>query len=740
MKWNKKPLELNKKAMIISIVTTMLLLLFVIPNPVSAGLTEILCDAIGGLFIFIGDGIKAILGKDWLDGSLDKIVYNVDEFSSKGNILSNYNLTLLSTSSSLSEKLFTIYYAFVYMACSMLGVIFLWTTFDFIKTASDIQHQAVLKTRLKKLFLMIILLLSLPVLLDTILAINQALLDVFRLLALDVAKVDTSGFSDGFMLSTFKDLADKAQNSEKIVLSIVYIGAGVINVWLVIFYMLRDFSIAILFIIAPVIIILLPYRTDIVLRWLKEFISNILTQTIHGFLLSIVLIIASGISEGNPKFTESIFVLISLAMMIPTCTAIKRIIGLEGEMGAAKSNTGIGALKAAAGIGVTALAIGKGTFSRVSQGIGNLQSLKGEEMLMNKSSSNVSETGRIGGLNNDSSVNSGSGSATSSNGGLGQVGLSSNENRNPLSRSRGIEVDPNNRVATSRNHGVEVNGNYGDSVYSATSRGRQIQGMKRQIKKDIAKSILGGAGAILGTVAGAGAGAALGDAKIAGQVASASGGILGDIGTSVGDIGSNAVSYASEKIKDIRYGDGIRYDGEQNAKLNNIFDGTKLPNSLSDVKRNINTVKSNYNKNKAIIQGNKANLQQTQIESLGIDTSNLSPEQVSAEIKARVTRDRYERRGLYNQAHTSYARHTYDRNNKNEVIQNSDDLTSTPKLESAKIEGRHFTDDLKVDALNKSLQQHMEDYKNNYEYLQALDECTASNPPMFTSSDESQLS
>lgn len=688
---------INKKAIGISILGCLIIFTLVFPQNYFAGIENIICKGIAYLIRKIGDLAAALLGKDFLNTGMEKLMFNVDEFKDSATVFSDYNLSLLN--STFTTSLFKIYYAFIYIAISLLGTVTLLTVIDFVKTANDASHKAKLKSRLIKLLITIVLLLGMPYLLDLVLTINQAICDIFRLLILNLTD---GSFEVSNILSAFEKRS--SADNDNIVLSIIYLMAAIINIWLVIFYMIRDIAIAILFIISPLISIILPYKTDIFMKWLKEICSNIFTQSIQAFLMTILIVITSAVGSDS-TFYEDIFALVIFAMFIPLTGKIKNLLGLEGDFGAARSNAGVAGLLGAAAVGGMALGSVKNAISGVRGGVDDLRNLNAEETL-NKNSLG---TRTVGGVSSANSLNLGVAplkdnisSFSSSEGDISGLGLSSSVGGSSLGgnnigvngngsdigglngKARGIKIDPNNLSSSNRNHNISVNGSYGDgNVYSATSRGRQIQGMKRQIKKDIAKKALGGmGGVVLGGTLAAGA-AALGNSYgsiIAGKAGIDAGNSLGE---SIGALGSNIGSYTSEKIQDGIYGSGVRYDGEQNAELNKLTDGLEFKNLFSGVSvgrgssirdnfrtikdnynfnkdnldNNIQQMKANYNVNKETIKANRTGegLLNSQLRATGLEGVQMTSA-VSNELNARLIRNRYERRGLFQQAHRKYAK------------------------------------------------------------------------------------
>ena len=159
---------------------------------------------------------------------------------------------------------------------------------------------------------------------------------------------------------------------------------------------------------------------------------------------------------------------------------------------------------------------------------------------------------------------------------------------------RGIEIDPNNRTSSNRNFGVETQADYDDinnGKYTATSRARELQGIKANAKRQRNKAVLSGVGGALGgAIMGLGT-AAYGNPFI--SIMAARGGMnigagIGDMaGDNLTDLGQETTEFARDKI----YGEGIRYDGEQNQALGSIFEGVDMKSRPGEM---MDTIKNNF--------------------------------------------------------------------------------------------------------------------------------------------------
>lgn len=636
--FNKK---INTKLVIAVTFVSLFVFLFIIPQNFYCDLTKILTDAITSAIAFlirtIAEGLDKVLSDMGL--SLQKLVFNIKDGGFSGTSILDDNLSLLR-GTVLSTSLFQLYDLFVYIAEAFLGSIALFITFDFLKAANNSAHKAKLKERLIKLVISMILLLSLPTVFDILMIFNQTFIDVFKAFISDI--VTPSDVSGGYLTDIFKTLAESDTTS--IVYALIYLISSVLNIWLAIYYMIRDLTISFLFILAPIIIILLPYRTDLMIKWFKEMCSNIFTQAIQALVFTVIIAITKNIDGGT--LYDKMFALVAFAMFIPITGIIKKMLDLEGDIGAAKSSAGLGGAIGALGVGSAAIAGIRSNFGKNKDLIGDIKNLSGEESLLKKGKFGAStESVRTGTQN----MAAGASLASNTSGTIGG--------------GRTLGVNPNNKIDSNKNYGVLTNSqDYGNNGgYTATSRARQIQGMKRQAKRELAKNVIGGmGGGIIG-----------GSMALAGSSFGIGGALMGSrLGTEIGEAGGNVLSEgastikntASEKIQDGVYGTGVRYDGENNPALNNLFKDTVVPKSINDVKSNFNKIKDNFEENKAVISINKDLSKINPSGVTGLDTTGMSEKDVKTENSALLKRNRMEREGRFQQAHRTYAKNTYDRN------------------------------------------------------------------------------
>lgn len=758
----------KRKVVLISTFITIVILLLIIPFNFNASLVDILEEALGtaiaSLIRGIASAIAALINK--MDAGMDKLIFNVSSNFKEPVLLKDANITLLKNNT-LSSQLMTLYDLFIYIAVTMLGSLGAWITFDFIKTSNDARHKVVLKDRLKKLIISIVLLTSMPLLFDELMIINQVIVDVFRMIIVSAGGGDSA--KGLFLSDIFKTMSES--NKSDIILAVIYLMSTFINLWLVVFYMIRDLAISLLFIISPVIAIMLPYRTDLVLKWFKEMISNIFTQSIQAFIMAVVIMIASAIGT-DAKLYDQIFALVAFASFIPLTAAVKKSLGLEGEIGAAKSNAGLGAVVGAVGLAGAAYAGIKGSSDKFKDANQDVKNISAEENLLKKSkfeSNNVGSASRV-----NSNI-----TGSNRENGLGFInGKDNPQGPSPSGTTgggRGIGIDPNNRANTNRSFGVDTQADYDDlnnGKYTATSRARELQGMKSNAKRQRNKAVLSGlGGAVGGAVMGLGS-MAYGNPFISMMAARTGMNIGSDIGDFTTDKLTDVAQETREFAQDKMYGEGVRYDGEQNQALGSMFEGVDIKSSPKEI---FSAVKNNYNRNNDIIQYNKTKgKEQANARATGLDKYSMHPKDYNVESSAILKRNKLERQGKFSKAHRSYAKNTYNRNN--EYMPEFFDPTGNPKLSEVKHKlleernneellypaglpepnnnipsnmneikdtnnDRRETDDY-LNELNSTLNELSEDvlmYENNSDYLSALDDVYCNVEDIHIGNDYSQL-
>lgn len=560
--------KLDKRIIALSSVVT-LLLVFYIPHFAFAGsFLDTICDLLAGIVKFFGDG--AVFICDTLGGQFDKLIFNYD-----GDTFQNDLNLIILKGDKLSGQIMSLYKAIQFIAACILVTVSLWITVDFVKTADNPQHKAILLDRLKKLILSIFLLTSIPVLIDVMMAINYAICDMFRSISLDFASSSVD-YGKSFLTGAFSDLYENAEGSEALVIALAYLIAGVINIWLIIFYMIRDLAIAFLLIMAPFMCCILPYRTDLLVTWFKEMGGNIFTQSIQALVFCVDIAIISGISNDSSDLYSQIFALVAFSMFIPMTGMIKRLIGLEGNIGASKSNAGVGAAvmaMALAGRTVSGIKNQAGMFYNSHQKINDLKAER--DNLGNGQHS--SEMRPLANYNTSSmdnkkfGFNSGAVAAMS---GMGEDGGQLGMTMAMSSMSGDSSGSSTIGNVDTRNFPRDRNVIQGE-----------ISAIRKQRLKNMAGSTMGGLGTAAFTIAGSGLGT-LG-AFAGGQM----GATLGEsIGTAAGSAVFTGASKASQVGQDIMYGRGIR------PELESLSNGNRNWN-IGNAKYNIDNMKKNMSTN-----------------------------------------------------------------------------------------------------------------------------------------------
>lgn len=519
----------------IAIITTSLMICIFILLPITVkanflsdpmgSIGKMISEGISWLIIIFGKGIESIA--TLMGGSIDKLVFNIPKGKSMTygyvNLKTSIDLSLIR-GNALSNSMFSIYKTMQILGTCVISVSCIWITVDISRAGEDTKRKAQMKDRLTRLIITFFMMTSLPVFMDILLVINAVIVDIFRSLVTDLPMFTNLKFDKPFLMSTFLDLAKKAADGE-IVYATMYLFSGFMNIWLIIFYMIRDLTISFLFMIAPIMICLFPFKTDMLMKWAKEMVSNIFTQSIQAFVLYVILAIASGLSPTSTTgLYDSIFALVSFALFIPLTTNIKKILGLEGEFGAAKSNAGLGAVMGAAMIGGMALKGAKGAYSGYKETNTQMNELKAERESVISGKSGTEQLS-----NSNSKMSGGTGSAS----------------------PRSLDA---------------INGD--------------MKNLKRQRNNKLASSLVGS------TMGGLGAlGASVYGTPMASMAMASMGGAIGSVGGEIGsDVGHGVTGFASEKVQDGIFGQGMRSAG--------LTDGTKRWNA-NTFKGNMKQIASN---------------------------------------------------------------------------------------------------------------------------------------------------
>lgn len=616
---HKKIRSISKKKLVLTFMVFVAMLFIFVPSALAVEKPNVGERILAGMVNAFASGLNLIV--KGLGSPIDKLVFNMSQEKTMG-------LTILANGK-LGQYILEIYQTILWIAASAFVPMGLVVGIDFVRSQDNAQHKAVLKERLLKFVLTFILLTSMPLIMDTIFSANSIAVDVFKDLGINSLKTSGIDIKDGFLVSAFQE---KATKSGALLDSCIFIMSVILNLWLVIYYMLRDLSISYLLLLFPIVTIFYPFKKGMVSGWFREMSSNILSQTIHAGIMAIVFGMCATLTnvgkvEDATTLYDSIFALVAFASVIPMTATVKRFVGLEGQVGAASSMAGLGAF-----MGTMALAGGvansvKQGYGNIKEGAAELKDLNAQESMSTK---NVSRQTSV-----DSkqlpSINSGS--------------LN-------LDRGQALSLE-------------------------------EIQGKKAEARRKITQGVVG-----LGGSAYAGGVMALGSSVfgVKGAAAGAAGGIMvgGAVGNKVGKAAYNTSTSVANDIADGVFGDGNRPELKSVFEGNeNYFNGSFVKSAVSgtltdDIKdmpgKIISNAKNSYNnlmdnkeaianaipsdEEKPIITDNYTGLTNDSLQG----TTYKEQEQ-----KALLLKKKYERLGQYDKAFRAYAKHTPTRKSPEEL-------------------------------------------------------------------------
>jgi hypothetical protein len=553
---------------------------------------------------------------------LDKLVYNT------GINTNTEGLTLL-ISGDLSNYFIDIYATLKWIAAAFFVPMGLVVAIDFMRSQENAQHRAVLKDRLLKVIATVILITSMPMLLDIIFRFNNVMISVFHDLAAQklVAAQANGSLTDGTLLiGAFKA---HAQASKTFMDSAIYLMSVILNIWMIFYYMVRDLTISFLFMLFPIIAIFYPFKKGMVGTWFKEMASNILTQSIHAMIISVVIGMAATFGGKSPNLYQQLFVALAFASTIPMTATIKRFLGLEGSVGAASSMAGLGAMMGAMALAQGAFSSVKGGVSNIKQGVGELRDLKTMETASDKN--------------------------------VGIDGVSDNDK----------ELSPVNALNS-----------------GGLSR-EEMLGKRRDAKKKIMQGATGLAGAgsfgMVGTVGGSvfGAKGAMGGMALGTIVGEHSGARVGGAAYGIGaNIAENSTNIAygvgqRPELSGITEGNEAVFEGglAHSIATGNFVDditnfGSVLDNNISNMKDNF---VGNQKSRKDLFVEQRKRSQEQKVElankytGVSNDIMNSDPEFQSQERRAVATKKKYESLGQPDKAWRAYAKLTPQRTSVSEM-------------------------------------------------------------------------
>ena len=286
---------------------------------------NILLKVLGAAFAFIARAIYALIG----DASIDSLVYN------QGGQFGG--LTLFKPGSA-QDFLAKFYNIFNMIAIAFFIPIVYWSVMAFTRAGDSPQGKSILKERLMKIVMTFAFLYTMPELLTILVRLSNALVDIFAVnIASPVGDYISDSLSGSIQFGEGSTFVDGLT-------ALMLIG---INLWMIFFYIVRDLTIAFLFMFFPIIAIWFPLSQGMVLNWWKNMASNVLAQPIQAVVLSLVLTMTDFMNVAGMGFLGGLYMIIAFGSIIPMTGIIKGFLGLEGGVGAASSRAGIGGMVAA---------------------------------------------------------------------------------------------------------------------------------------------------------------------------------------------------------------------------------------------------------------------------------------------------------------------------------------------------------------------------------------------------------
>lgn len=446
--------------------------------------------------------------------SLDALVFN------QGTQFSG--LTLFKPGEA-QNFLATFYNIFMYIAMLFFVPIFFWVGTYFSKAGDSPQQKSVLKDKLMRVLLTFVFLYSMPELLTILVKVSNAFVGVFK------------SVGSSFLETNTNELVGEYIKTNKGSITETFTGLMLIgvNIWIIIYYIIRDLTVCFLFMFFPLIAIWYPMDTSMIKNWWREMMGNIFAQPIQAVILTMVLALGKtlGVSAETNTLANRLYTLVAFGSIIPMTSIIKRFFNLETGIGAGKSMAGLGALTGAFMLAKSTSKGMKQQTDKIREGVDTLSENNIAQKQLDK---NLSPTTGMGSV--DKSLTN---TNTATMNRINQMGVT-NQSKQEMKES----IHTQNRVA----------------------------------KKQIAQGI---GGATLGTYAGIGSAVAMSsvggrEAMMAGGAGFALGRKAGDVATGVGYSGINAINedgYMDNDIRDLQIQeimdrDGINDKEEAIEKLN----------------------------------------------------------------------------------------------------------------------------------------------------------------------------
>lgn len=267
--------------------------------------------------------------------SIDNLVYNNAPEGEGSNLV---GLSLFKEGAA-QDFLATFYNIFIYISMAMFIPIVLWTGSYFSKAGDNPQYKSMLKDRLNRVVVTFLLINIMPELLAVMVSVSNALVELFKGVGIsfmqDVIGGNTSELVHEYIYNNDGSIIET-------ITGLILIG---INIWIVIFYIIRDITVSFLFMIFPLLAITYPLEKGVTKNWIREMAGNIFTQPIQALTLTMVLALGKTIGIGNSSsLVGKVYTLVAFCSVIFMTNVLKNFLGLETGLGAGRSRAGLGGL------------------------------------------------------------------------------------------------------------------------------------------------------------------------------------------------------------------------------------------------------------------------------------------------------------------------------------------------------------------------------------------------------------
>lgn len=311
--------------------------------------------------------------QDGLSGqTLDNLIYN------KGT---DYIGLLLFKKSDLQDFFISMYLAVKFLALAFLAPIMMSIGIHF-RNVDDPQKKAQLKDKLLRVFLTFVWLQCMPTIITAFVTINDVIVAYFNSVGVtfftNKAGVPNNG---GSLVKAYLDKNYYKTGGDIVDSCVAFMLSG-LNIWIMVYYFIRDITIAYLFILYPILAIFYPIDKSMMESWFKEMISNIFSQAIQALILTIAMCMAVFLPRGS--LANGVYTIVAFALIIPMTGITKRFLKLEGSVGAASSMAGLGATFAALQLGGRAVGNLKQKAGMVKEGIGGLLEANSDQNALEK--------------------------------------------------------------------------------------------------------------------------------------------------------------------------------------------------------------------------------------------------------------------------------------------------------------------------------------------------------------------